>query len=260
MIRRFCCSGLILAGFAAVGMADENPIPRLNPVVRPPVVIASVTPASIASTLKTALDNNQRLLVRDALENGRRIGAEAAVVKVLVSSLDDPRSTVRWQAVRGLATLGLAAQSAIPALSQRLEDTDDLVRWSAADAIARISMRPADAVAVFNPRLSDQDDRVRREAAVALGELGRSAKPAVDSLASALSDRDSRVRQQAAVALGKVGPDASAAVPALRRALQDSDAYVRAAAARSLLAIRPAQNSVAVFSSGVQSATPAAKP
>jgi HEAT repeat protein len=65
------------------------------------------------------------------------------ILPVLVEGLKHPREAVQLEACAGLAALGRAGASAVPALNLALTDDDEQVRRAAHDAIERIQ-RPGD--------------------------------------------------------------------------------------------------------------------
>src|SRR5262245_41890123 len=95
----------------------------------------------------------------------------------LVERLAEPEARSRRRAVRALAALGPAAETAVPAL-----------------------------IAAF----CDRDLEVRRGAVRALAAVGAAAVPAL--LEAAQTDHPD-VRKVAIVTLGEIGPEARAAVP-----------------------------------------------
>ena len=118
----------------------------------------------------------------------------------LISALHSDDSGVRLTAARALASMGIDAEPAIPALTENL--------------------------------YYDGPYRVRRAAALALGEIGEPSKPVVPVLITVLLTDFVRVQSSAAWALGEIGD--TVAIPALASALQDDDVGTRIAAAEAL--------------------------
>ncbi len=190
--------------------------------------------------------------VREA--TARALGAisnESSVTPALVAALDDPDQLVRESAAVGLARVGAAAASAVPALRARCADDWPAVAAAARHALLRVAgqapktaPRPGEsahrAIEVQLPvrlaGLRSENERTRGISTFEIGKLGPGAAEAVPLLASLLStDQNLDVRWSAAWAFGKMGAAAVAAVPALVRAIvHDRDPDVRAEAAWAL--------------------------
>ncbi|MEU0226745.1 fumarate reductase/succinate dehydrogenase flavoprotein subunit [Streptomyces sp. NPDC006284] len=174
------------------------------------------------------------------------------------TALQDPDSTVRVEAVRGLVSLdaaeliaraapdpsrevrvavakALGALRAEPlpggALDRLAEDTDPLVRGAAFAALARSGCPDRAAVRAVHA-LGDPAWQVRSGAATALSAAA--AGIAVPALAKALADPNADVRKAAVLALTGHTATSQDARSALATVTADSDADVRAYAARAL--------------------------
>src|SRR4029079_5545847 len=94
----------------------------------------------------------------------------------LAKALRDPVPGVRWAASEGLASIGPAAQSAVPRLIDALKDEFLYVRICAAKALGSIGQkaqmaREALKAATHDPALRDQAEwALNRIAGVASGE------------------------------------------------------------------------------------------
>ncbi|MFE2050305.1 fumarate reductase/succinate dehydrogenase flavoprotein subunit [Streptomyces sp. NPDC059459] len=174
------------------------------------------------------------------------------------TALEDPDSTVRVEAVRGLVSLdaaeliaraapdpsrevrvtvakALGALRAEPlpggALDRLAEDADPLVRGAAFAALARSGCPDRSAARAVHA-LGDPAWQVRSGAATALSAAA--AGIAVPALAKALADSNADVRKAAVLALTRHTAVSQDARSALATVTADSDADVRAYASRAL--------------------------
>jgi HEAT repeats len=134
-----------------------------------------------------------------------RIKSKRATVSELVEALNDPEPLTRWEAARGLASMGPTAEPAIGPLADAVRrgtgppyGEADPLRMHAGEALAKIG--PA-AVPTLVELLKDPSPFVRRTAARALAGIGRPAQAAVPALNEALQDDDEQTRNLARVAL-----------------------------------------------------------
>jgi HEAT repeat protein len=118
----------------------------------------------------------------------------------LIDALSSNNGLARQGAARRLGAMGMAAKSAVPALTRNL-----YYSWGY---------------------------EVRQTAAEALGNIGPTAKPAVPVLIVSLLTDFGHVRSEAAMALGKIGDPS--AIPALVQALDDDEVNVKIDAAESI--------------------------
>jgi HEAT repeat protein len=130
---------------------------------------------------------------------------EAAVVQILVDSLEDPDWTVRVQAIRSLRETGAHGEAVALGLARSLEGTESVVQSHAARA---------------------------------LQDMGPDARPALKALIGAAASKESSIRNPAVEALGNIGPEAKEAGPVLERLFQkarsDSDESLAALVQKSL--------------------------
>jgi HEAT repeat protein len=156
-----------------------------------------------------------------------------------IKRLQDQDITVRVEAARDLADMGVQAKAAVPALMEALNDKASSIRKAAAGALGNIGAEAA--VPALTKALRDTDGKVRWQAADALGRIGPKAHRAVPALMEALKDKEPSMRGIAADALGGIGESyAAAAVPSLQQAvLKDTDHSVRLTAGIALVRINP---------------------
>jgi HEAT repeat protein len=180
--------------------------------------------------------------------------AQAAVVDVLITALNDPNMDVRWRVAEALGKIG--DPRAIEPLIVALHDSHKYVRTHAANALVRIG---TPAVMPLSVVLHDRNVYVRLSVAKILRKIGVAAietliaslryssedvcwysafalakigKPAVELLIGALSDPNEGVRSWTAFSLGEIGD--RRAIQSLICALQDPSKRVRAMAANAL--------------------------
>jgi HEAT repeat protein len=223
----------------------------------------------IGADARAALPDLRRMLNRDA-DGEVRVAAAMAILRIdpgakdpvpgLIAVLQDDQQggCGRELAADGLAELGPAAVSALPALKKTLGDEDHFLRMSTVQALVAIGgkemvpllvkqmqeeKRQGDKIrAKGEPYCNNYDNiQTRSEIAVALGKLGRDAVAAVPALSAALAEVNEGydVPVAAAEALGKIGSAARAAVPQLVIALDDEYEEMRAKAALALGRIGP---------------------
>ena len=135
---------------------------------------------------------------------------------------------MRREAVKAIATLGPAAQDALPVLIRSTRDEDEEVRFWAVEAIRRMGGAGRDAAPALLVVLSNDTRRLQDEARRAFEAIGA---PAVPVLIPALRSPDPWVRANAAEALGTIGDARDKVVPELIRLLSDDTLWVRSSAA-----------------------------
>jgi HEAT repeat protein len=142
-------------------------------------------------------------------------------IPALMEALARGSADERWWAVRALAALASAHESALSALLTAAADPDADVRSAVFHALGEI--RAPEAVIPLLFALNDSSPYLARLAADALIRIGA---PAVPGLLRALEqDAVASVRTHAARALALIGDPA--AIPALFCALDDDSALVR---------------------------------
>jgi hypothetical protein len=108
-----------------------------------------------------------------------------------------------------LASVGPAANVAIPILVNGLANSNPLVRQDIVNSLGRLHSEPELVVPTLTKALNDPAARVRITACLALGQVGAGAKQAVPALAKALNDADASVAGMAAMALRQIDPEAA---------------------------------------------------
>jgi HEAT repeat protein len=157
------------------------------------------------------------------------------VLPVLISRLEDTEPVVRSQAAVALASMGAAAEPAVPALIKSLRAKN----IGAALALERVGPAAKNAVPALRDALADTTTAITinmhssseagkvsqvkvtlaEYAAGALGKLGEDAKPAVPNLLRALRSDVEGLRLKVIQALAELGPIDKAIVPGLSHAL-----------------------------------------
>jgi hypothetical protein len=152
----------------------------------------------------------------------------------------EPRALLKE--VDGANVFLYMGSNSLPAAVALLKHDSPTVRRAAAwglGALRRQSVAANQAIPALTEALTDGDLMVRLNAAMSLQEMGASASNAVQALAKVVADTGVGpetnkfffVRAAAAVALGKIGPAAAAGLPALKTALGESNYYLRGQAA-----------------------------
>lgn len=117
----------------------------------------------------------------------------------------------RIQAVIALASFGVEARSAGPALIEAVRRPEELLCAHAASALAEIQVDAESAVPALLASIVDSQGNGRPEVVDALGEYGDRAKAAVPKLIGLLQDRSSKeIRFAVPRALKKIDPEAAA--------------------------------------------------
>ena len=159
--------------------------------------------SAAAPGLTRLLHADSQELRRNACHALSAIGE--AAVGPLIDALQGPAEHERTEAAETLGDIGLAAQPAIPTLTERLRDESDQVRAQAAEALGTIAQTDSAAAPALAGALGDESDTVRRNAAFSLVQLGPHGEAAVPALANVLYDEDRYVRGDAAHALLRIG-------------------------------------------------------
>ncbi len=183
------------------------------------------------------------------------------LVDRLVRIVDDGQPSQQIEALRVLAWLGPAAESAKdplvarltkapPALRQPLVETLQALGFDGVGHVLDLWTADRQSVQSWAPQLFVANseaaveaaaERLRRPekearvgAATALGAMGPAAAEAAPNLAFALKDDTGAVRRAAADALGRIGAAADVALPALVEALSDPRLRVQREAAAAI--------------------------
>lgn len=140
-----------------------------------------------------------------------RMWAEASTVSVDTAALDrlarelaDADPTVRRRAAEQLHAMGIAAQSAVPALVGRLADPDPETRIAVSRALAEIG---AGAVEALVGLLDDEDPELRFAALMTLGAGGRANRAAAPRLLELLDGDPGPLAVYLVSALVRIAPD-----------------------------------------------------
>lgn len=105
-----------------------------------------------------------------------------------------------------IASLGKAAESAVPILEALLDEAEDIDDAEAlAETLYAVTGDPAALVDILVTLVSDSDPETRHDAAHALADLGPAAVAAKPSLQGLLQDEDPHVREVAERALAAIG-------------------------------------------------------
>ncbi len=234
-------------------------VERLLPLIDDPDSQVAKAAVQALGKLKVvqALPDLQRVL-RSVVADLREAAAVAIThigdpqgVPILAQALRDPCAAVRWQAAKGLDTLGwhpkdqsdlawrevalgdfsAAAQRGAPAIDPLLAALHDGSCGSRRNAVRALAETgDARVTHTLVGVLRDKDPTVRAAAVEAIGQQHDTRL--LDPITMALKDRSSQVRVAAAGALAKLGH--ARAVEFLLPALKDSHWEVRKAVAESL--------------------------
>lgn len=157
------------------------------------------------------------------------------VVPALGTTLTDPDSKVRLQAVDTTESFGKNAVTLAPVLVRNLEDSNSFVRWATARTLGKIAPAQAEsAVPGIARLLQDNDLDLRLASATALGLYGPAAKGAIPEIVCATRGTDVVQRVAALKTLANIGTDSKVALPDIIAALKDPEARVRQTAAEVL--------------------------
>ncbi len=166
-----------------------------------------------------------------------KIGPDARdAVPLLTNLLKEKKLAI--EAVDALGEIGLAAQSALPAIRQALRDREPEAATFLGAAVQTLGKIGPKAVPVLIELLQEDgiDSSNRAAIAASLGQYGSAAKSAVPVL-TLLIEKDSVKpgdRADIAKVLGQIGSAARKAVPSLVRVLKSQSAALRVSAATAL--------------------------
>lgn len=195
--------------------------------------LGAVGPAALPLLLG-ALRHEDPFLRAAALEAITASDAAPEALPGILGVLEDPRSEVRYQALRVLEKISPDKLGEHAEVRGVLDDDEAAVRYLAAKLlVASGGETAAAAIAVLRDFVKDEGlanaDRLE-----ALGHLARAGSQAVPALAEGLRAGEPSVRRAAAAALGDLGEVSRAAAPALQEAAKDSDPRVREEARAAL--------------------------
>ena len=125
------------------------------------------------------------------------------VVKALTEAVSNDDPAAKVAAADALATLGKAAQPALPVLLDQLRHELGWVRASAAEAVVAMDVEAVPAVqALFEKQIGAPSVR----AAFLLGAIGASAKPAIPSIVAVMKDAPAVMQVRYADILNQIDP------------------------------------------------------
>jgi HEAT repeat protein len=214
--------------------------------------------AEVIPALQRVLEQDEDADVRHAAADTLiRLGAGVS----LLHSTDDER---RRQASEGLAELGPAARSAVPALLAMLLDNDPITSLNTRRSLARaiwLIGPDANVLPDLLRALQAPDELVRLWIARSFAILGPAAVSATPALVQALTDPAEMVRSSLAWALARIGLDAIGSVvkalqsgkPALRRGAAECLGRMRAHDAIPFLKAAQQDNEEAVRRAATES-------
>jgi HEAT repeat protein len=163
-------------------------------------------------------------------------GPDPKALDLLLKSLKDPATPVRFEAILALSALGLSPNPQLVAdekksLQMMLGDPDkNIAIWSRVLLmfLDEKNIGEKDLISLSGYLRKDNDPKVRCAAARAIGTLGPKAKTLVPELFTALGDKDLEVVLNSYSALGMMIDVAPNVLPQLQNAmLNDSEAAVR---------------------------------
>ncbi len=191
--------------------------------------------ATCVDALVSTLADPSTAVRSQAISSLGRIGPRAdSACRPLLSILKTGNDQERTLAAEACGKFGAAATSAIPALSEATRDASSAVRAAAAFSLGQFREEAADTVAALVALLDDPIDAVRNAATVAIAQIGVLDVEASKALAEKLAHPDNLRRAQTAEALGEMGEAAQPAAPALVDSLTDDNDLVRSKAAEAL--------------------------
>lgn len=178
---------------------------------------------ALLKTLVSALqDASYQVRMYTAFTLGK-FGTRAVVaLDGLLQAIQDKEWFVRKHAIHALGTMGSLARRAIPTLAKGLLDETWDVKHEAALAVRKIDQEQA--VRALIPMLAVKKWRTRQYIVQTLGWIGTTAAPAVPALCGLLRDDIREVRDAVAVALSSIG---SASVKPLLKRIRSKDAQER---------------------------------
>jgi hypothetical protein len=202
-------------------MRQQKDIPGLISALRSPDFALQTQAATALGEIgPDAADELIRTLAKTK-EKSARLGLIEALtiirdqraVPVLIETLRDESSEVRWETAIALGEIGDPAT--IHPLVQALKDRDKYVRYGAAFALAKLGWKPADESEKTFFFAGMQEWKAVRQ-------IG---KPAIPALSHLLNDRDANIRKKVIEILGEF--KSTEATPALIRSLGDENPDVR---------------------------------
>jgi HEAT repeat protein len=183
-------------------------------------------------------DSSVRWAAVVALE-GRK--TDSIVEPLIQTLLKDENAGVRWKAAVLLRELK-SDKVVDPFIQALLHDTNEGVRWEAVSALE--ALKPEKGVSPLIQALNDKNEGIRGKAAMVLGELCKGVvskrlhcEETVSSLVEVLKDKNSWVRSNVVAALGAL--KSKKAIEPLQSLLKDKDASVQEKAAFALTQIDP---------------------
>lgn len=220
--------------------------------------LAAIGRAAVVELVKlvrTETNTQWRSVAIYTLRSGGGKAPDLAV-PALVAAMNDPEPTIRYEALKALATVCAGkseeALAAIPEITKLLNDRDIIVRHSSAVVLGSMGSAAGSAAPTLVAQLDESDlvscsvalstlcsigpgarmatgklisilehPGLREDAAIALRHIGLNGPDDVRALINILEHEQPRSRQLAASLLASAGPDARAAVPLLTASLED---------------------------------------
>lgn len=164
------------------------------------VLAQDCSKASINSYIKKLNNTDEWIFTIAAL---KKCGTPA--VSTLAANLQQQDDNVRIDAASALASMGISAETAIPALSTAVKDKNAIARSSAATALGSMGTKAKTALPALTVALQDKDRSVRSIVATA-GSMGIEAQATIP-VTSLSQDKDEIVSSSAAYALGRIAVD-----------------------------------------------------
>lgn len=167
---------------------------------------------------------------------------DKSALKLITNAVEDQDPIVRLASAWALLQLDPKNPDyiaiAVPRLAVGLERPDPRVRKLAAETLGSLGPAAASAVPALSQRVGEDDDPiVRISCALAISQMGEASRAAVPALVKLL-ESDLAGRRAVLFALGNLGPVAADALPALRREALQGPLLDRTLAAWAALKIK----------------------
>ena len=96
---------------------------------------------------------------------------------------------------------------AVDILIESLKNENSNVRWCSAIALGKIASDGESAIPYLNQALMDNDSNVRWCSVIALGNFGQSAKESIPGLLTTLNDEDENIKWASYIAIKRINPE-----------------------------------------------------
>lgn len=165
----------------------------------------------------------------------QRMGPKAELVRPnLIEMLEEKSSSVRYQAVLVLTTMGIREKE-IPTIAKLLKDSDSSIRISAGRILQQMGKKSVVALSELKTALLDPKSTVQWSVAHTLVLIGKEAEPI---LMEGVNHPSVLVRSSVLNAL-RTAPNREQYLPQFVKALQDKESVIRLAGANGLLYLGP---------------------